>query len=224
MTTTNTAKAAKVTLNSIVFAPAPVMRELKEGESYTKTELKAFEKETAEHISTTAVDLARYIVNKTENTDLIAKLFAATVDAIPSVLAEMVKQREEEEARRAEEKRKAEEEREALRIQAEKELEKKKQDMLKVLTDNGVDLEVAKAMVAAGAKNLAPAHAVKNSYERVSCTIDGTQYDVPVRGNMSQALKDLAAKYGFADDRDGFIAKFRDTPAEAEANKDTAEA
>ncbi|AFC21452.1 hypothetical protein GAP32_005 [Cronobacter phage vB_CsaM_GAP32] len=224
MTTTNTTKAAKVTLNSIVFAAAPVLRELKEGESYTKTEMKQFEKELAEHVRTTSLDLARYIVNKTENTDLISKLLAATVEAIPSVVDEVLKAKQEEEARKAEEKRKAEEERQAQLQAAAEELEKKKQDMLKVLTDNGVDLEVAKAMVAAGAKNLAPAHAVKNSYERVSCTIEGNQYDVPVRGNMSQALKDLAAKYGFADDREGFIEKFRDEPATANAEENTAEA
>lgn len=225
MTTTNNAKATKVTLNSIVFAPAPVLRELKDGENYTKTELKAHEKEMGEYLRSTSHDLAMYLVNKTDNTDTIAKLFAATAEAIPSVLAEVLKQREEEEAAKAAEREKAEEEKRRLAEQEEKELQAKKEEMLKHLTDTlGLDLAVAQAMVATAAKKLTTGNQAKNSYERVTCTIEGNQYDVPVRGNMSQALKDLAAKYGFADDRDGFIEKFRDEPATANADANTAEA
>ncbi|AMM43568.1 hypothetical protein FDG95_gp423 [Pectobacterium phage vB_PcaM_CBB] len=225
MTTTNNAKATKVTLNSIVFAPAPVLRELKEGENYTKTELKAHEKEMGEYLRTTSHDLAMYLVNKTDNTDTIVKLFAATAEAIPTVLAEVLKQREEEEAAKQAEREKAEEEKRRLAEQEEKELQAKKDEMLKHMTDVlGLDLDVAKAAVETVAKKLNVGNHTKNSYERVTCTIEGNQYDVPVRGNMSQALKDLAAKYGFADDRDGFIEKFRDEPATADADKDTAEA
>lgn len=225
MTTANNAKATKVTLNSIVFAPAPVLRELKDGENYTKTELKAHEKEMGEYLRSTSHDLAMYLVNKTDNTDTIAKLFAATAEAIPSVLAEVLKQREEEEAAKAAEREKAEEEKRRLAEQEEKELQAKKEEMLKHLTDTlGLDLAVAQAMVATAAKKLTTGNQAKNSYERVTCTIEGNQYDVPVRGNMSQALKDLAAKYGFADDRDGFIEKFRDEPATANADENTAEA
>lgn len=225
MTTANNAKATKVTLNSIVFAAAPVLRELKEGESYTKTELKAHEKEMGQFIRNTSHDLAMYLVNKTDNVDVITKLFAATADAIPSVLDEVTKQREAEEKAKAEERAKAEEEKRKLLEQEEKELQAKKEEMLKHLTDTlGIDLAVAQAMVATAAKKLTSGNQAKNSYERVTCTIEGNQYDVPVRGNMSQALKDLAAKYGFADDRDGFIEKFRDEPATANADENTAEA
>lgn len=225
MTTTNNAKATKVTLNSIVFAPAPVLRELKDGESYTKTELKAHEKEMGDYLRSTSHDLAMYLVNKTDNTDTIAKLFIATAEAIPTVLAEVLKQREEEEAAKQAEREKAEEEKRRQAEQEEKELQAKKDEMLKHMTDVlGLDLDVAKAAVETVAKKLNVGNHTKNSYERVTCTIEGNQYDVPVRGNMSQALKDLAAKYGFADDRDGFIEKFRDEPATADADKDTAEA
>ncbi len=224
MTTANNTKATKVTLNSIVFAAAPALRELKEGETHTKTELKQFEKDMNEHISAQSVDLARYLVNKTDNTDTIARLLVAAAEAIPSVLKEMAEERQKQEAAREAERLAAEEEKRKQQELEQKELEEKKETMLKLLVENaGIDLEVAKAMVAAGAKNLAPSSA-KNSYDRVSCTIDGAQYDVPVRGNMSQALKDLAAKYGFADNREGFIEKFRDEPAKAEAANDTAEA
>ncbi len=225
MTTANNAKATKVTLNSIVFAPAPVLRELKEGENYTKTELKAHEKEMGEYLRSTSHDLAMYLVNKTDNIDTIVKLFAATAEAIPAVMDEVIKQREEEERAKEEAREKAEEEKRKLQEQAEKELEQKKQEMLDTLTKTmGLDLAVAQAMVATGIKNLATGNQAKNSYERVTCTIEGNQYDVPVRGNMSQALKDLAAKYGFADDRDGFIEKFRDEPATADADENTTEA
>lgn len=225
MTTTNNAKATKVTLNSIVFAPAPVLRELKEGESYTKTELKAHEKEMGEYLRSTSHDLAMYLVNKTDNTDTIVKLFAATAEAIPAVLDEVIKQREEEEAAKAAEREKAEEEKRKQAEQEEKELNAKKEQMLKHLTEVlGLDLDVAKAAVETAGKKLATGNQAKNTYERVTCTIEGNQYDVPVRGNMSQALKDLAAKYGFADDRDGFIEKFRDEPATADADENTTEA
>lgn len=225
MTTANNAKATKVTLNSIVFAPAPVLRELKEGESYTKTELKAHEKEMGEYLRSTSHDLAMYLVNKTDNTDTIAKLFAATAEAIPSVLEEVRKQREEEEAAKQAEREKAEEEKRRQAEQEEKELQAKKEEMLKHMTDVlGLDLDVAKAAVETVAKKLNVGSHTKNSYERVTCTIEGNQYDVPVRGNMSQALKELAAKYGYADDREGFIEKFRDEPATANADENTAEA
>lgn len=225
MTTANNAKATKVTLNSIVFAPAPVLRELKEGENYTKAELKAHEQEMGEYLRSTSHDLAMYLVNKTDNTDTIAKLFAATAEAIPSVLEEVRKQREEEEAAKQAEREKAEEEKRRQAEQEEKELQAKKEEMLKHMTDVlGLDLDVAKAAVETVAKKLNVGSHTKNSYERVTCTIEGNQYDVPVRGNMSQALKELAAKYGYADDREGFIEKFRDEPATANADESTAEA
>lgn len=210
MTTTNNAKAPKVTLNSIVFADAPALRVLAEGEtSHTKAELKAHSEAVAAFISTQAIDLAKYLLNKTENVDLISQLFTATVAAIPGVMDEVLKEKEAEEAAKAEAKRKADEEREAERVQAEAEIEAKKKIMLQSLLDNGLDLAVAQAAVATAAKQMSKGTTSKNSYDRVTCEIEGEVYDVPVRGNMSQALKDLAAKYNFSDDRDGFIAKFR---------------
>lgn len=223
MTTVNNAKAPKVTLNSIVFSAAPVLRELNEGETHTKAEIKEHAAAMAEHIRSTSIALATYLVNKTENVDLIAKLFSETAAVLPTVLSEVLKQREDEEKAKAEEKRKADEAKRLQLEQEQKELEQKKEKMLKVLLDNGVDLEVAKAMLDAGAKKLSP-NSGKSTYDRVSCTIEGNKYDIPVRGNMSQVLKDLAAKYGFADDREAFIEKFRDTPATAEENKEQAEA
>lgn len=221
MTTNTTAqKAQKVTLNSILFADAPALRELKEGENYTKTELKQFDKDMGDFIKATSIDLANYLVNKTEKVDVISNIFTATVAALPKVLEDREKARREEEERKEKERLAEEARKEEERKKAEREAQEKKDKMLKLLVEGGVDLETAKAVIEAGAKIVAPVTGTKNTYERVPCTIDGEKYDVPVRGNMAQVLKDLAAKYGFADDRDGFIAKFRDEPAVEEENAD----
>ena len=212
----NTNKAPKVTLNSIIFAEAPTLRELKEGESYTKTEQKAFDKDLADHIRVVSQNLASYFVQKTSNLDLITSILSATITAIPAEveaarLAEEMKAKERDRIRQQQERQREEE-----RKRTEKEIENKKKEMLKLLLDGGVDLAVAEAAVAAGVKNLAPAHSTRGAYERVTCTILGKQYDVPRRGNMSQELKEIMADEGFTD-RDEFIEAYRDDKAE---NKD----
>lgn len=209
MTSINTAKAPKVTLNSIIFAAAPALRELAEGETHTKAEVKQHSDDVKAFIATQAIDLAKYLINKTDNIDQITALLTAAVAAVPGVMDEVLKAKAEEEAAKEEEKRVADAAKEAERVQAEKEIEDKKRVLLKSMLDNGLDLAVAQAAVATAAKAMAKGTNAKNSYDRVTCEIDGEVYDVPVRGNMSQALKDLAAKYNFSDDRDGFIAKFR---------------
>ena len=61
---TNTTKAPKVTLNSILFAELPALRVLAEGETHTKDELAAHKTALAEAVQGIASNLAGYLINK----------------------------------------------------------------------------------------------------------------------------------------------------------------
>lgn len=213
---TNTTKAPKVTLNSILFAELPAQRELKEGEVFTKEEVQAHKTALAEAVQGIATNLAGYLINKVsaDRVNVYGDILKATAKAIPSVLAEMEKERIEAEAKAAAEREAEEKAAEEKRQQEEKEREAEKQRIIAILTkDGGMTLEVAEAMVAAQQK--ATGQAAKGdvkSYARVNVTVDGKQYDMPVKGNMSQELKDLVAASGL--ERDAFIEKYK-TPEAA---------
>lgn len=214
---TNTVKAPKVTLNSIVFAAAPVLPALAEGETaHAKEVVTSHKTELATFIENQGKALAHYLLGKTTETDTVLAIFKSAVKVLPTVQAEILKAEEEEKAKIEAKRIEDAEAEEKARKQAAEALEAKKAEMLELLTNSGVDLVIAKAMVEAGLKTSTPASA-KNAYERVNCTIDGVSYDVPVRGNMSQVLKDLAVKYGFADNREAFIEKFKTVAAETSA-------
>ncbi len=213
-----TANKTKITLNSLIFSAAPVLPELKEGEKRTKTQEKEFEKDLADHINVTSTNLAEYFIERSPiDLEVVQRILAETSKAIPSVLKDMQERKEAEEKRKEEEraKRLAEEEEERNKqIQL---AEEQKEKVLQAMLDLGLDLEVAKAAAETAGQKLMPAvSGAKHSYDRIECKIEGKLYQVPVRGNMSQELKDLAAKYNFSDDRDGMIEKFRTIAPEAE--------
>lgn len=204
----NTSKAPKVTLNSILFAAAPVLEAPEEGQTHSKEVLAKHKEGIADHVNTVANNLAQYFVDKQTDTALIIKILAATAKAIPAAV-----QFQKEEAERLEKEReanriKAQEERDRLAEEARKNAEEEGKKMLKLLTENGVDLAVAQAAVAAAAGKLKAATSNTNStYNRVTVTVGGKDYDMPEKGNMSQELKDLVSESGL--DREAFITKYR---------------
>lgn len=212
------AKTVKITLNSVLFAAAPVLPELAEGEtSHSKEVLATHKTAVAEHVAEVAKNLAGYLINKVsaDGVGMYADILKATAKAIPSVLAEQEKERAEAEAK-AEAQREADEKaEEEKRVADEKAREEEKERMLKMLTESGIDLVIAEAMVAAKEKATTGGKAKGDvkSYERVSVTVDGVAYDMPVKGNMSQELKDLVTNSGL--ERDAFIEKYK-TPVAAE--------
>lgn len=213
---TNTTKAPKVTLNSILFAELPALRVLAEGETHTKDELTAHKTALAEAVQGIASNLAGYLINKVsaDSVNVYGDILKATAKAIPSVLAEMEKERIEAEAKAQAQREADAAAAEEKRQQEEKEREAEKQRIIAILTkDGGMSLEVAEAMVAAQQKALGnTTKGEVKSYERVNVTVDGVQYEMPVKGNMSQELKDLVAKSGL--ERDAFIEKYK-TPVAA---------
>ncbi|SOK58809.1 hypothetical protein [Yersinia phage fHe-Yen9-03] len=217
MTTTNTAKVSRVTLNSIIFATAPVLADAVEGETHSKEVLAQHKTALAEFVSNQGKELAGFILGKVETPDLIIAIIKEAAKQIPAVQKQLADEAAVIALQAEEQRVKDAEAAELKRKQDEAALQAEKDKMLKLLTDGGLDLAIAQTMVAAGLKAKAPANSPKNSYERVAVTVDGKGYDVPVRGNMSEELKALVAKDG--GDRDAFIAKYRNEPAAQEVTE-----
>lgn len=211
---TNTSKATKVTLNSILFAQAPVLPAPEEGKAHTKTALKEFDKDLADHVNTVSTNLAQYFVEKAVDTDLICKILTATVQAIPAAVQYQKEEADRQEKAREEARVKAQAERERQAAEAEKVAEDNRKKMLELLLSGGIDLAVAEAAVKASAKVKTSHTGATNSYNRVTVKVGGKEYDMPEKGNMSQELKDLVAESNL--DREAFIAKYRvDATADA---------
>lgn len=207
-------KAAKVTLNSIVLAIAPTLPALPEGQEVHAPEvLTQYESDVAAFVGVQSAALADYLVDKSENVDIISRLFTATVSLIPAVLereAENIAKRKQE---REENRNKAKAAKEAATAEQLAALEVEKKKMLQTLLDSGMDLEMAKGAVEFGAKaKLKAAAAPVQSYERVTVEYNGKQYDMPVKGNMGNELKAVLAESQL--DRDDFIKAYK---VEAEA-------
>lgn len=210
----NTSKAPKVTLNSILFAQAPVLAAPEEGKAHTKTALKEFDKDLADHVNTVSANLAQYFVEKSVDTDLIIRILGETVKAIPAAVQYRDEEHKRQEQAREEARVKAQAERERLAAEAEAEAEAQRKKMLDLLLAGGVDLAVAQAAVqAAGKKVKTAATGSANSYNRITVEVDGKRYDMPEKGNMSQELKDLVTASEM--DREAFIEKYRVKDSEA---------
>jgi colicin import membrane protein len=210
----NTSKAPKVTLNSILFASAPVLEAPEEGQTHSKEVLAKHKEGVQDHINTVSTNLAQYFVEKQTDTSLIAKILAATAKAIPAAVQFQKEEAERQEKAREEARQKAQAERERMAEEARKHAEEEGKKMLQILLDNGVDLAVAQAAVAAGAAKLKTAASNTNStYNRVTVKVGGKEYDMPEKGNMSQELKDLVAESNL--DREAFIEKYRVDAPEA---------
>jgi len=204
----NNSKAPKVTLNSILFAQAPVLEAPEEGQTHSKEVLAKHKEGVADHVNTVANNLAQYFVDKQTDTALIIKILSATAKAIPAAVQFQKEEAERQEKEREANRIKAQEERDRLAEEARQKAEEEGKKMLKLLTENGVDLAVAQAAVAAAAGKLKAASSNTNStYNRVTVTVGGKDYDMPEKGNMSQELKDLVSESGL--DREAFITKYR---------------
>lgn len=210
----NTSKAPKVTLNSILFAAAPVLEAPAEGQTHSKEVLTKHKEDVADHINSVATNLAQYFVDKQTDTALIIKILSATAKAIPAAVQYQKEEAERLEKEREEARIKAQEERDRLAEEARQKAEEEGKKMLKLLTENGVDLAVAQAAVAAAAGKLKAANTNNTStYNRVTVVVGGKEYDMPEKGNMSQELKDLVAESNL--DREAFIEKYRKDKAAA---------
>lgn len=209
-------KTPKITLNSIVLAVAPVLPTLKEGDTHSPEVLAQFDADVAAFVNTQAQALADYLVDKSDNVEIISRLLSATVTLIPAVLEREAENIAKRKADREANRSAARAAKEAENAAAAAALEEEKQKMLKLLVDSGMDLTVAKAAVEAGVKEkLKASRAAVNSYERVTVEVDGKQYEFPKKGNMSQELKDLFAASG-EETREAFIAKYAVTATESE--------
>lgn len=213
-------KAPKVTLNSIVLASAPVLATLKEGESHSPEVLAQFEGDVTAFVNTQAAALADYLVDKSDNVEIISRLLSATVTLIPAVLEREAENIAKRKADREANRNALKAQRDAENAAAQKAMEEEKQKMLKLLLDSGMDLTMAKAAVEAGAKaKLKAAAEPKNSYDRVTVEYNGKQYDMPVKGNMGNELKAILSESGL--DRDDFIKAYK-VEAESDAETETA--
>ncbi len=213
-------KAPKVTLNSIVLASAPVLATLKEGESHSPEVLAQFEGDVTAFVNTQAAALADYLVDKSDNVEIISRLLSATVTLIPAVLEREAENIAKRKADREANRNALKAQRDAENAAAQKAMEEEKQKMLKLLLDSGMDLTMAKAAVEAGAKaKLKAAAEPKNSYDRVTVEYNGKQYDMPVKGNMGNDLKAILSESGL--DREDFIKAYK-VEAESEAETETA--
>lgn len=209
-------KAPKVTLNSIVLASAPVLATLKEGESHSPEVLAQFEGDVTAFVNTQAAALADYLVDKSDNVEIISRLLSATVTLIPAVLEREAENIAKRKADREANRNALKAQRDAENAAAQKAMEEEKQKMLKLLLDSGMDLTMAKAAVEAGAKaKLKAAAEPKNSYDRVTVEYNGKQYEMPVKGNMGNELKAILAESKL--DRDDFIKAYK-----VEAESETA--
>lgn len=214
-------KAPKVTLNSIVLATAPVLPNLAEGQTeHTAEVLAQFESEVATFVGVQSNALADYLVDKSDTVEIISRILAATVSLIPAVLEREAENIAKRKAEREENREKARKAKEAANAEALAALEKEKQKMLDVLLNSGLDLATAKAAVEAGIKaKLKAASAPVKSYDRVTVEYKGKQYEMPVKGNMGNELKEILAETKL--DRDDFIKAYKveskeETDAETE--------
>lgn len=211
-------KAPKVTLNSIVLAAAPSLPALPEGQTeHTAEVLAQFEGDVTAFVNTQAAALADYLVDKSDNVEIISRLLAATVTLIPAVLEREAENIAKRKAEREANRNALKAQREAENAAAQQALEEEKKAMLKLLLDSGMDLTMAKAAVEAGAKaKLKAAAAPVKGYERVTVEYNGKQYDMPVKGNMGNELKAILSESGL--DRDDFIKQYK---VETESNAET---
>lgn len=210
-------KAPKVTLNSIVLAVAPVLPTLADGESHSAEVLAQFESDVTTFVNTQSAALADYLVDKSDNVEIISRILSGTVTLIPAVLEREAENIAKRKADREANRLAAKAEREKVAEQQRKALEEEKNKMLQVLLDSGMDLNVAKAAVEAGVKEkLKAASAPVKSYDRVTVEYNGKQYEMPVKGNMGNELKAILAETKL--DRDDFIAQYK---VEAESSADT---
>jgi hypothetical protein len=213
-------KAPKVTLNSIVLAVAPVLPTLAEGAEHSPEVLAKYETDLTTFIDAQAVSLADYLVEKSDNVEIITRLFTATVALVPAVLEReaenIAKRKADREATRTAAKAQREADQKALAAS----LEEEKKTMLQTLLDNNLDLATAKAMVEAGMKSkIKAASAPVKSYDRVTVEYNGTKYEMPVKGNMGNELKAILTESKL--DRDEFIKAYK-VEAETDAETETA--
>lgn len=218
---TTTTKATRVTLNTILFASAPALPALAEGETeYSREVLDQNKSQVQEFILNQGKEFGQFILNKATDPAQILLILKSAVKQIPAIQKEL---EEEAAAAAAAAKELAEKEAAAAAaaaLEAEKELEAEKNRMMELLTGAGYDVEVVKTMIEAGIGKKPDAQ-TKGTYSRVAVTVNGKGYDIPVRGNMSEELKELVKAEGFEGNREGFITKFRNVP-EVAATPETA--
>lgn len=225
VTATTAAKAPKITLNSIVLAIAPTLPALAEGQEVHAPEvLTQYESDVAAFVGVQSAALADYLVDKSDNVEIISRLLSATVSLIPAVLEREAENIAKRKAEREENRNKAKAAKEAATAEQLAALEEEKKKMLQILLDSGMDLVMAKGAVEAGVKaKLKAAAAPVSSYERVTVEYNGKQYDMPVKGNMGNELKAVLAESKL--DRDDFIKAYKVEAAatDADSEAETAE-
>jgi translation initiation factor 1 (eIF-1/SUI1) len=156
-------------------------------------------------ISDQATSVADYLIKKSDSVqmDTVLAILKEAVKKYPSLL----KEKAEQEAKDEEIRQQQQAEANAAAKAEEERIKGEKEAMLQKLLTAGIDEDTAAFAVAASfKKKLATTGGV---YQRVNVTVDGKQYDMPVRGNMSKELKELLATKGFKDNREGFIKEYR---------------
>lgn len=122
---------------------------------------------------------------------------------------------------REEAKAKLKETREADKAAQLKALEQQQADMLKMMVEvMGLDKDAALVACEAAMKQKRKAIETASVREQVTVSVNGVQYTMPRKGNMSQALKDLVTDSGL--ERDAFIDKYEvKAVVEAPVNEET---
>lgn len=194
--------AKKVTLNSLLFAAAPVLRVLAEGEEYSKEELAEHKAAVSTFIDGQSTLIAEFLYNKLADPSIVVQILKSVPKKIEAarVAAEEASKKAEEDAR----------------LEAER-IEKERSDLaakwLAEFQASGFDLEVAQAMIETGlAKKYGTASTEKKA-ERIVVVVEGVEYEVPVRGNFSPAVKEVMKSTGYEGNRAGFIEAYRKVPA-----------
>lgn len=183
--TTETTKAARITVNSCLFTAHPEV--LEGAEKVTKEQIDA-------HVEANAVVLANLLIGKGSAEYTVAdKIWKAAMKQIPALVK--AKAAEEAEALAAKEEAKAaaaKAQAEADKVMAEKR-EEIQQAMVNALVAGGMSLEVA--MNVAKVQLLGSTKA-KAAYDRVIVEYKGETFEMPTKGNQSKQVKDALKETG----------------------------
>ena len=126
---------------------------------------------------------------------------------VPQMHKDAKKAAEENAKAREQAKAKLKETREAGKATAIAALESQQKEMMKMMVEvMGLDKEAAIVACEAAMKQKRKAIETASVREQVTVSVNGVQYTMPRKGNMSQALKDLVTDSGL--ERDAFIEKY----------------
>lgn len=215
---------ARITINSLLFAAAPSLPVLAEGETHTKEQIAEHKEATNSYIETQGKALAVWLIEKNHDRALADKVWKSAFKQAKEVEAELAELAEK--AAKEAEAAKALAEAEAAKQaeEAAKQRAEKIQTMVDTMIASGIPSEVAKSSAESAIKAQEKQKRSNGAYPRVNVSYNGKTFEMPTRGNLSQDARAALEETGL--DRAAFIEAYqvKEESDENSTENDNAEA